>query len=296
MRRDGLSFWGVHDFCVPMIRGDEESSVVLLACFCNLTDALVCFSTSNDGLLKHSGVPNHVRRSKVTHDELVFSTFNGLAHFICNSLGTHFWLKIVGRDFWRWHHAALLIFELILFTSIEKKCNMRVLLRLRHVELLESLLRDPFRQGVFHLLRRKYGIHRKLGFILREHVNLHIFTLAIRFERWLQPHGFVDFSHPVCTVVEEDNCVTIPHLSIRVTHDGLQKFVGLVLLVTFFNGIYWGIRRLCSFVSADGVEGNLDTFPTFVSIHGVVSSNDSGQGTILHLFQFVQQHLRVFGS
>ena len=98
---------------------------------------------------------DHVRRCEVAHDELVFILLYDLSNLVCDTLDAHRWLFIVGRDLGRRDHVALLVLELLLNTAVEEERDVRVLLGLGDMCLLDALLSEPLREDVRHRLGRE---------------------------------------------------------------------------------------------------------------------------------------------
>lgn len=69
----GMTIITNHLFRIPMIRGDKENVVILLASLVDDTDGLVSGRDSLDSSIVYTGVTDHVGRSKVAHDKVVLA-------------------------------------------------------------------------------------------------------------------------------------------------------------------------------------------------------------------------------
>lgn len=92
--------WEVFLFCkdLPVISGDEQNVVVLLASLVDLANGLVSGSNTLDGGLVHASVANHVRRGEVVHDKVELVLAKAFSHLGTDSSCTHLWVKIVGSN------------------------------------------------------------------------------------------------------------------------------------------------------------------------------------------------------
>ena len=91
-------------------------------------------------------------------------------------------------------------------------------------------------------------------------------------------------------------CVlTLDTTLVTVDDDGLQKLVGLVLLVAFLNGFY-NIFALLALALDETVDGDLDALPAFVAVHRVVAADDGRDRAILLLLEECGEVARVPGG
>lgn len=127
----------------------------------------------------------------------------------------------------------------------------------------------------------------------------------------LAEHGR-DLTHTIGTVVEEEERVTICAVSpdrneLNTSHtfdatlftiddNGLQELVCDILPVVFLNHVNDAVLALAILTNAinETLDGDLDTFPALITVHGIVPANDSGKLSIILLFHEVQQIFQVF--
>lgn len=86
---------------------------------------------------------------------------------------------------------------------------------------------------------------------------------------------------------------TLDTALIPINDEGFQKFIGLVLLVLRFDGLD-GIINCLTLTTYKAVYSDLDSLPSLVTIHGVISSYNSGKLTILFLLQEFKEVLGIF--
>ena len=112
----------------------------------------------------------------------------------------------------------------------------------------------------------------------------------------LVTHKLGDFANTVRSVVEEEEGVVVldPAL-VTANNDWLQELVSLALFVSFLDHLDWVVRVL-SFSGDDTLHTNLDTVPTLVSVHDVVTTDDCCNLTASSLLAMLEESLHVTGS
>lgn len=155
-----------HHAGLPVISGNEENVVVLLAGLVDLTNGLVGGSNTLDGSLVHTSVADHIRWGEVVHDEIKLALTNALRHLGTDSGCAHLGVKVVGGHSRRGDHVANLTGELLLNTTVEEESNVRILLSLGNVALREVLLAQPLGQNIAHVLRGEGNGECVVGLVL----------------------------------------------------------------------------------------------------------------------------------
>lgn len=89
--------------------------------------------------------------------------------------------------------------------------------------------------------------------------------------------------------------LTLDAASITVHDDGLQELVVLALLISFLDS---GDRvtALLTLTKNQTLEGELDSLPPLVTVHGVVTTDNGGQLADTELLDGVQQLLQIAGA
>ena len=82
---------------------------------------------------------------------------------------------------------------------------------------------------------------------------------------------------------------------VTVDNDWLQELVCLVLLVPLLNGANHVRVRLALSLNQP-IDGDLDSLPSLVTVHGIISPSNSREFTILFLLHKVQEFLAVPSS
>ena len=86
--------------------------------------------------------------------------------------------------------------------------------------------------------------------------------------------------------------LTLDPTSVAVDDNGLQELVCLVLLIALLNGLD-GVLGLLALTLDKAVDGDLDSLPTLVTVHGVVASDDGGDFTYLLLLYECEEIFHV---
>lgn len=78
-------------------------------------------------------------------------------------------------------------------------------------------------------------------------------------------------------------------------NDGLEKLVVLALVITLLDGLD-RVGALLAFAEDKALESDLDTFPSLVTVHGIVSADNGGNLTNTKLLDLGEQFLQVTGT
>ena len=90
-----------------------------------------------------------------------------------------------------------------------------------------------------------------------------------------------EFLCSVVAEVDEDNHVALAYQSVDIAVVyRLYELVGRSIVIAFLHGSHQ-ISRLLSFAADNEVVGFLDTFPSLVSVHSVVASDDACYGCVV---------------
>lgn len=95
---------------------------------------------------------HHVRRGEITHHKLILVLLHQLGHLVRHALHAHLRLLVVRRHLRARDHEPLLVLELLLDAAVEEERDVRVLLRLCDVRLLDPGLGERLREHVRHRL------------------------------------------------------------------------------------------------------------------------------------------------
>lgn len=139
----------------PMVGRDEEDITMLLAGLVYNSDCGIRRLNALDGGLIHARMTNHVRGRKVVHQELILAVCDPLSKFLGNRACAHFRVQVISGHLGRRNHLPVFSRELLLNTAIEEESDVRVLLGLGNMALLDVLFGEPFGKDVIHELRRE---------------------------------------------------------------------------------------------------------------------------------------------
>jgi hypothetical protein len=199
-----------------MIRSNEKHVAFFLASLINLPNALIGFGNTNYGRLIDTGMSNHVRGSKVVHDELEFILRHTLTDLLCNTCSAHLWCLVISSNALIRRDKILLLIscfegEDFFDTSIEEKRYMGVLFRFGNMNLVYSLSSKGLCENVTHVLRLERNCERIIELVLghggkgdvvwvRESLQWRTINIAKELS---------DFSNAVGTIIEEKHLIAI---------------------------------------------------------------------------------------
>lgn len=123
-----------------MVRRDEQNVSVILASLDDAANRLIRSRNTLSSSLVDTGMTNHIRGSKVVHDEIELVLSESLAHLVADVGGAHLGVLVVCGDLGRGDQVALLARELLLDTAVEEEGDVGVLLRFGDVALLDVFL------------------------------------------------------------------------------------------------------------------------------------------------------------
>jgi hypothetical protein len=124
----GVSSVGVqHLLGISVIGSNAKNVTSLFTSVVNSLDSLVGSSDSDNSSIVITSVTNHIRRSKVAHDELVVASLDDFGDLVGDTLDTHFRLLVISSDLGGGDHVSLLALELLLDTTVEEEGNVGVL-------------------------------------------------------------------------------------------------------------------------------------------------------------------------
>ena len=143
-----------------MIGGDQQNSADLADRLGDAAEPGIHGLDRLDRGGKTAGMPDHVGIGVIEDHEVVFAG-SDRGNRLVGELGRrHFRLQIVGRNFGRRHHDAILTTILLLAAAVEEISDVRIFLRLRHAQLRAPGIGRHLAEDVGEILRRKNRIHQ----------------------------------------------------------------------------------------------------------------------------------------
>lgn len=159
---------------------------------------------------------NHIRWSKVVHDEFELALLYPLAHLLSDTGGTHLWgLVIGGNALVGWdkilRFISLLKREDLLDTTVEEECDVSVLLSLRDVDLLNTLGAQCLGQNVSHVLGLESNREGVIELVLGHGGEVDVLWVweVLQWRTIEVSEQLSDLSDTVRSVVEEEYFVAI---------------------------------------------------------------------------------------
>jgi len=263
-----------------------------------------------DGGLKVTGMSDHIGRSKVAHDKLVLARLDRLGDGIGYPLGVHLGLLVVGGYFGGRDHDSFFAGELLFDTSVEEKGDVGVLFSLYqgrgefklkrkpvrasvthslyrisvvssskltgNMTLLDTLLAQPFGQDIIHTSRRERNVERELCIVPRHRSNVQPFRDLDLHRPIRHSENTNNLPHPIRSVVEAKDRVPLLKPRFRATRDDrLEELVRLARIVSALNESN-RIIRLLPLTADQPINGDLDSFPSLITVHSVVPPDNGG--------------------
>mmetsp|Transcript_404 Transcript_404/g.550 ORF Transcript_404/g.550 Transcript_404/m.550 type:complete len:241 (-) Transcript_404:839-1561(-) len=235
MGGDGFAIRCQHNFSVAVVRSHKQTVPLCLARLHDDSNGLVRRLHRLDCGLVHARVSHHVRGSEVAHHKRVLASRNSLGDVFSYCGSRHLRLQIVGGHLGRGHHGAHLIFELCLGPPVEEEGDVRVLLRLCAVVLLEPLFGNPLRDAILHHLWWVDDREGKASLVLRHVKQLNLPGLRSFEGRGGNSQRLRQLAHAIRAVIKSKDNISILDSSLGIAHVGLEEFVRLVLQITFFH-------------------------------------------------------------
>ena len=160
---------------------------------------------------------------------------------------------------------------------------MSILLSFGRVELFLTLLGEIFAQRVFHILfweedvnALEVGIVGGHAVVLQAWDDVHALLRHI-----LLREGNGHFLGAVVAEIDENDHVAFLNTSVDSSVvDGLDEFVGHTLVIAFLHGLYH-IGGLFAHAIHYQVVAFLHTLPSLVTVHGVETSYNAGNSSIV---------------
>ncbi|KAG9527173.1 phosphoglycerate mutase 2, partial [Aureobasidium melanogenum] len=201
-------------------------------------------------------------------------------------------------------------------TAVEEEGDVGVLFSLGDVALVDLLLGEPLGEDVVHGLGSEGEGEGVVGLVTGHGGNVRVGGVG---EVGLGAAVLVadelgDFADTVAAVVEEEERVvvwriglvkvnerrrksghTLDSAVLAVDNDGLEELVGLALLVAGLDGLD-GVGRLLALALDNAVHGLLDAVPALVTVHGVVTTDNSGDLAEAELVGVVEDGLHMAGA
>ena len=257
--------------------GDDDSFVTL--CFSSFDYVFHASVNSHNSLLDcfvDTGMTNHVTVSEVHHDEIIFVFVDSVYQFILHFVSAHFRFQVVSGYFRRWNKDTVFVVERSFTTAVEEESNVSIFLCFSDMELAQSFGSDVFAQCVGNVFLVEQDVNTFEGCIIRSHAVIlqSRNRMHTRFRHILLSQYDSQFFSTVVTVVEEDNDITFFDGSVAVgVYNRLDEFVRYTFIVRFLHSL----NHIGSFLTLavyQQVIGFLHTFPTFVTVHSIITSDD----------------------
>ena len=218
----------------------------------------------------------HVTISKVHYDEIIFVLIDGSHQFVFYFESTHFRLQVVSSHFGRRNKDTIFFVERSFTSTVEEECYVRIFFCFSDMKLAQAFGSKIFAQCVGYVFFVEQDMNALERCIIRSHTVI------------LQPRNgmHASFRHillsqynsqlfgTVVTVVEEDNYITFFDCSVAVgIHNRFDEFICNTFVVRFLHCLNH-ISSFLTYTVYKQVISFFYTFPTFVTVHSVITAND----------------------
>ncbi len=260
--------------------GYDDEFVTIAACGLNhaLDTVIDGYNGFFDGFV-HARVTHHIAIGKINNHKIEFLFVEFVIQRLSHLVSTHFWLQIVGCNFWRRNKNALFALEWLFATAIEEESNVRIFLGFGNVKLQFAVFRQRFAERIDHIFFVEQNMHARERCVVRCHAEI----VQRQRVHSLFGHIFLRQSNSqlfgaVVAVVEEDDHVVRLNQRQRFSSGidmnyWLDKFVGYALVVRFLHGSLH-IGGFFANARNQQIVSLFHAIPAFVAIHGVVAADN----------------------
>ena len=282
---------------ITMVSNYQSIISLTAGCLNNFSDTFVDCLYCFHYCLINTCMPYHITVCKIQADKIILLCFDSLYYCILYLVCTHLRLEIVGRDFWRGYQCPVFIVKHLFPTSREKECNMCIFFSLGNSQLIFPCKSKYFTYCIINVF---LGIDNMKAFkccIIRCHCAImqwYCFHSLVR-EIFLGK-GNSELPCPVITKVNKDNHISFLDCSYRITiiinhDDRFHKLISNTCIIRLLHGTeYVGCR--CSFAVDNKVVSLLNSFPSFIPVHCIISSYKRSYLTV-RFAQVVEQVLHI---
>src|SRR3954454_21447064 len=250
--------------CVAVVGRDEGHSPEPLDCLDDAAEAGVGRLDRPHDRRDHPGVADHVRVGEVDYSEGVAARLELDAEALGDFGRGHLRFLVVRADLARARHEqARLGRPLVLAAAVEEVSHVRVLLRLRRVQLAQAVFGEHLGERLVDLLLAEDHRAGKVVAVVR-----HRGQVEAAVDEQLR-----ELARPVGPEVEEDRRVVRPEPGPSLEHDRLDELVGDAEVVARLHGAD-RVGRVGALAQHDRIEGALRPLPAGVPVHRPVAAGD----------------------
>src|SRR5271168_712770 len=274
-----------HGFGVAVVGGDDPGAAAGFERLINLGEAGVDGFNGFDSGFEFSGMADHVGVGVVHDDGVELAFFDGFHDRIGDALRGHFGLEVVGGYFWRGDENAFFAAEGFFDAAVEEIGYVGVFFGFGATEVFVLHVRENLGEDLFKFFGGEHVLEPGPVFVVLGHGDVEKIFGAIGAGEFVEVRSGQRVGHLAGAVgaeVEEDDGVVIVNQAdggrgcagaFRY-HDGLDEFVGDVLLVAALQrGEGIGGARF-GFAVDEGAIGEFDALPAIVAVHGVIAADE----------------------
>ena len=261
---------------ITVVGDDDYFIIVCLGSFNSIfhtfVDGFHCLLDS----FVDTGMSHHITIGVVHHDEIELLGLDSFNQLVLHLVRTHFRLQVVSGNLRRRNQDALFSIVGSLAATVEEESHVCILLCFGNVQLGLAIGSKIFAQCVLYILLIKKDMYTLEAGVIRSHaVELQARNgLHALFGHILLGEDNGQFLGTVVTVVEEDYNITFLDGTVEATvHNRLDEFIRNAFVVGLLHSLDH-IRSDLPFTVYQQIVGNLHTFPTFVTVHGIETSHD----------------------
>ena len=250
-----------HHLGVAVIRRYDQRAAHTFHRIVDAADASVNRFYRFDRGLDLPGMSHHVRVRKVHHQTIHLMFFHRFRYRVGDARRAHLRLQVVGSDFRRGNHHALLAGIGLFLAAIEKVRDVSVLFRFRDTHVAQARILKHVGQDIGRRKRLLYERRLECLVVARHRHGIDAVSG--------QQAGHLPGA--IRPEIEVDHRVFRPDNALWGDHRRLHELVRNTGFVTRLHSLYGG-RRGAPFALGHRVVSAFGALPTPVAIHGVIAA------------------------
>ena len=218
----------------------------------------------------------HITVGEVHYDEIIFVFVDSSHQFIFYFVSAHFRFQVVSSYFRRRNEDTVFLVKRSFTSTVEEERHVSILFRFSDMKLAHTLSRKILTQSVSHIFFVEQDMYTFERSVIRSHTVILQSRNGVHacFRHILLSQHNGQLFGTVVTIVEEDYHVTFFDCSVDIgIYNRLDKFVRHTFIVRFLHCLNH-IGCLLSFTVHQQIVCFFYTFPTFVTIHCVITTDD----------------------
>ena len=218
----------------------------------------------------------HVTICIIHNDKIVFILVDGSHQFIFYFIGTHLRFQVVSGNFRRRNQDTVLVIVRSFATAVKEECYVSIFLCFGNVKLFHSFSSQVFSKCVSNIFLVEENVYTFERSVVRSHTVILQpgNSVHTRLRHILLRQNDCQFLSTVITVIEENNDIAFLNGTVYI---GIHNRFDELIRYTFIVRLLHSLHHVSSFLT-DTVYQQVvclfHTFPTFITVHGIVTSDN----------------------